>query len=79
MTLTRKKFESEFDVSNRQAHKIMGYLEKNVGPRRYYLASQMVGDQCGGDHWMIKMRPGGAYCTVSVDDPKLATYLILLS
>lgn len=74
MTITRKTFKSEFDVSNRQAHKIMGYLEKNVGPRRYYLHSQV-----GGDQWMIEMRSGGAYCTVSVDDPKLATYLILLS
>ena len=77
--ITRKTFKSEFDVSAQQAQTIARYLEKNVGPRRYYLASQMVGDQCGGDHWMIKMRPGGAYCTVSVDDPKLATYLILLS
>lgn len=71
MTITRKTFESEFDVSQRQAHKISGYLEKNVGPRRYYLHNQI-----GGDHWMIKMR--GEYCTVSVDDPKLVTYLLLL-
>lgn len=72
--ITRKTFESEFDVSAQQAQTIARYLEKNVGPRRYYLHSQI-----GGDDWMIKVRSGGAYCTVSVDDPKLATYLLLLS
>ena len=72
--ITRKTFETEFDVSTQQAQTIAKYLEENVGPRRYYLHSQI-----GGVHWMIKVRSGGAYCTVSVDDPKLATYLLLLS
>ena len=66
-----KKFQMEFNIPQKSCNTVREYLEKNVGPRTYYLHSQI-----GGKNWAIK-NTFSLNVVVCVEDPELATFITL--
>ena len=50
--------------------KVLHFLEKEVGPRNYWLHSKV-----GGEGWMVNFNYGNIHVTMS--DDQMATFVIL--
>ena len=70
-SVLEKKFQVEFNIPHKSSYPVQNYLEKNVGPRTYYLHSQL-----GGKNWAIKNSFTNKV-VVCVNDPELATFITL--
>lgn len=66
------KFHHRVAIPEGKVDEIRRYLETNVGPRLYYLQSQM-----GGKKWLIRNDREPGKRTVEVADSEHATYIAL--
>lgn len=61
---------TEINLSEIPVAKILGFLEREVGPRSYWLHNRI-----GGTGWLVDINHG--QIQVTIDDDKMATFLIL--
>lgn len=61
---------TEINLSEIPVAKILGFLEREVGPRSYWLHNRI-----GGTGWSVDINNGRIQ--VTIDDDKMATFLIL--
>ena len=69
--ILHKTFEVEFQMPSTKQREVEKYLESTVGPRHYYLHSQV-----GGKNWAVK-KSGVGSITICVNDPSLASFIAL--